>query len=782
MSTLQAVVELVDKMSGPLQALTKNVADFTKGVAEGAKEELNLNKSGQEAAKGQKALSASLLDVGKALLGLKVATEIFQAFGRSFAAADALDDMAGKTGIAAEKLQGYAHAAKMSDTSLEGMIQGLNKLNRSMVMSEEESSKQSAAFDALGISATKTDGSLKSSEETFGEIADKFAELKDGPEKAAIAFAIFGQAGKDLIPMLNKGSEGIKELREEAAILGQMGPDAFNAFTSSSGDMFDGLGKVQSMFEGLVNVIAAEVVPVFNVLIQSFIDSFKSGGMVAQIFDAIKVVAIGALVPAMKNTILVFRGFADVLEIAGKSLGALGAIIAAVASGDLTGAKAIWNAYKEDVAKTATEHVKFKEKLFDASNATDVLAKGIDALGKKHATATAKTIAHKKEVKELTSDLEKMVSALRMTNESFGMDESAKQRLEAQAKYESDIKKGLDPAKAKALLDEANAQITINKTLRDGKDAQDAYKKAQSSVEDDQLKVQVLELEAKMVGKSKTERDAAVQVLMDEAEIRKITNGLTGESKTKIEDELKALQARRSAAKGAIADEEKLQGLVGNTLVNQEAKAREDIAYLAQAYTDGRIKSEEEYVQAVLLRLSQVKDSTKEATDEMTLFWQEAAKGMQNSMSSFFFDLMQGKVTDLGASFKNMLDKMVADALAANLSEALFGSGFTKTGNLGGWAKQGLDWLFGGGKAAGGPVDAGTTYMVGEKGPEMFTPRTSGSIVPNSQIKGMMGNGQTFQINITAMDSQDVRRALEKDNRWIADLVNKSSRAYNLGH
>ena len=39
--------------------------------------------------------------------------------------------------------------------------------------------------------------------------------------------------------------------------------------------------------------------------------------------------------------------------------------------------------------------------------------------------------------------------------------------------------------------------------------------------------------------------------------------------------------------------------------------------------------------------------------------------------------------------------------------------------------------LFGGGRAAGGPVTGGTTYLVGEQGPELFTPDVSGSIVPN---------------------------------------------------
>lgn len=39
------------------------------------------------------------------------------------------------------------------------------------------------------------------------------------------------------------------------------------------------------------------------------------------------------------------------------------------------------------------------------------------------------------------------------------------------------------------------------------------------------------------------------------------------------------------------------------------------------------------------------------------------------------------------------------------------------------------------GKAGGGPVDANTTYLVGEKGPELFTPRTAGVITPNHQLE-----------------------------------------------
>ena len=44
--------------------------------------------------------------------------------------------------------------------------------------------------------------------------------------------------------------------------------------------------------------------------------------------------------------------------------------------------------------------------------------------------------------------------------------------------------------------------------------------------------------------------------------------------------------------------------------------------------------------------------------------------------------------------------------------------------------------LFGGGRASGGTVSAGTSYVVGERGPELFTPGRSGSIAPNNSMGG----------------------------------------------
>ena len=76
-----------------------------------------------------------------------------------------------------------------------------------------------------------------------------------------------------------------------------------------------------------------------------------------------------------------------------------------------------------------------------------------------------------------------------------------------------------------------------------------------------------------------------------------------------------------------------------------------------------------------------------------------------------------------------------------------------------------LNSLFGiPGKAAGGPVEAGRLYMVGERGQELFRPRVAGEIVPNYKLRpalaGAGGNAFNFSINIQSSDGPGVRAAL----------------------
>jgi len=66
--------------------------------------------------------------------------------------------------------------------------------------------------------------------------------------------------------------------------------------------------------------------------------------------------------------------------------------------------------------------------------------------------------------------------------------------------------------------------------------------------------------------------------------------------------------------------------------------------------------------------------------------------------------------------------------------------------------------LFGGARAAGGPVEKGKTYLVGEKGPELFVAGQSGTIYPNSGAPQPTNNamgGRNVTVNIDARGAQD---------------------------
>ena len=59
-----------------------------------------------------------------------------------------------------------------------------------------------------------------------------------------------------------------------------------------------------------------------------------------------------------------------------------------------------------------------------------------------------------------------------------------------------------------------------------------------------------------------------------------------------------------------------------------------------------------------------------------------------------------------------------------------------------------LETVIGGNRAAGGPVSGGTPYVVGEKGPELFVPGSSGNIVPNHEM-----GGANIVVNVDASGS-----------------------------
>ena len=69
----------------------------------------------------------------------------------------------------------------------------------------------------------------------------------------------------------------------------------------------------------------------------------------------------------------------------------------------------------------------------------------------------------------------------------------------------------------------------------------------------------------------------------------------------------------------------------------------------------------------------------------------------------------------------------------------------------------------------GGARQAGSPFLVGERGPELFTPATAGTVTPNHQLGG---GSATVNFNITTVDAQSFGALLDTRRGQIVNMIN----------
>jgi lambda family phage tail tape measure protein len=169
---------------------------------------------------------------------------------------------------------------------------------------------------------------------------------------------------------------------------------------------------------------------------------------------------------------------------------------------------------------------------------------------------------------------------------------------------------------------------------------------------------------------------------------------------------------------------------------------------------------------------------TERAQDSAAL-GAEAFANMSNSMTSALDRFVEtGKL-----SFSSLVSDMIRNLLRLQLQSQMSGL-FGMLGGGGGFSLTSsstdfnngaglLGGLFGGMFADGGSPPVGVPSLVGERGAELFVPRTAGTIIPNNQLSSMMGgqpqtvyNGTVIQ-NMNAIDTQSGVQFLAKNKNAI---------------
>ena len=142
------------------------------------------------------------------------------------------------------------------------------------------------------------------------------------------------------------------------------------------------------------------------------------------------------------------------------------------------------------------------------------------------------------------------------------------------------------------------------------------------------------------------------------------------------------------------------------------------------------------------------------------------AKSMSASFGSAVTDIIKG-TTSIGDAFRSMAAQIVDQLIQVLIIQRI-------VGNVGGTAANGqvikgsgLAGVLSGTLATGGPVTTGKTYLVGERGPELFTAGSNGRIIPNNQMQG--GATVVQNINISTGVSQTVRAEIAQLMPQIAN-------------
>lgn len=295
---------------------------------------------------------------------------------------------------------------------------------------------------------------------------------------------------------------------------------------------------------------------------------------------------------------------------------------------------------------------------------------------------------------------------------------------------------GVSRAQVLGIAQEIDAARALTKTLEEQKKAREATASMQQKIDDEAL--------------------ASVQVLIDSNQALREEIELMG-----LEgDALNAVEQARLASTIALKEEA--------LAMAQNAESSATVIESLQREIN-LLKQRSELLGQRAKRAAEIKE-----IEELQKFTERAMQNIQDTIGSGLADIMDGNFKNIADGFTKMLNRMVAEAAAAQIMKHLFGDmvkGGEGSGAIGSFFKNIFGSLFGGGRANGGPVLAGGLYEVNENGPEMLAMNgrqylmmgnQSGTVVPNSQVGGKTIN---VAVNVTAQHNVSRDSALQQGQR-----------------
>ena len=251
--------------------------------------------------------------------------------------ADALGDLSERTGIAVEDLSRLQYMAQLSGSSAMGMNAAIIKLSQGMAQGNP-------AFEAMGVAVKNADGSLRSQSDVLNDVADKFSTYRDGTAKTALAIQLFGKSGAEMVGVLNQGSKGIQNLKDESDRLG----NTISTKTAKDAAEFnDNIDRLRTSVGGMALQLSGPVIESMVKISEAFIQGSKDGKTFETATLGAKDVMTGLAV-VMETIAVLGVNTAYVFQSIGREIGAAGAQLALFAQGEFKAGLNIGKMLEED--------------------------------------------------------------------------------------------------------------------------------------------------------------------------------------------------------------------------------------------------------------------------------------------------------------------------------------------------------------------------------------------------------------------------------------------------
>jgi lambda family phage tail tape measure protein len=671
--------------------------------------------------------------------------------------AESLQDLSDATGISVAKIAAFGSALQEAGGKSSNAERIITSFFNTIEAAADGSLKLQEAFKKVGVSLD--DLRNLSEADLLDKTIKGLANMEAGSQRTALATTLLSRAFRSVDP----------KVFDEALRTGD-----YTKIVAAAKASADAIGQMEKAYKELQLAAAEALTPILKEMAK-----FKLSGDDAAL--ALKVVGItlglafGASILKSITTINAALGItAGLSNLIGK--GPLGLIVKLAAVG---GTAAATGLAIEQLSKKNDELAASAAEAADAMAYPTITAPSGSVGRTVIAAESPEEKARKESVKRIAAfELEaRKITALSIANEAERIEIESASAIEI-ARSEIFGRENLNRAQMEREFAAAVGKINADLAAKQKKLSEEVFLKRLADAEAvreetgrelAQIEDQIAKSTAQGQEQARLYREASEQarersrfeesLLMMREEDRRLAQEIFAiEQKRRQElDRINQLQMDPMARQRAIAD-----------II---AVAETDIAY-AKMRRETFVENQNDFAKGWADAFQKYQNSAKTAAQQAQSYFDTFTRGFEDAIVRF---VQTGKL-----SFKDLANSIIAEfarAQANRMAGSILGfvGKFFGGGGFGtGYGYGNLD--IGGFLASGGPVRAGNNYIVGEEGPELFVPKSSGTIVPNDMLGG---GSQTVNVNynIQAVDAQSFRSLVARDPQFIYQVTEAGRRS-----